>query len=140
MLFLDLDDPRDADVDAKLRTEIAVWLTTVTPAGQPQSTPVWFHWDGETFLFYSQPDRPKLVNMVANPKVSLHLVGGFEAEDAVTFEGMAVFDPSAPPCDRLNGYMEKYAYLVERFGWTPSTMAADYSVAIRVTPTRVRVL
>ncbi len=30
--------------------------------------------------------------------------------------------------------------LVEGFGWTPAGFAADYSVAIRVTPTRVRIL
>ncbi|MGZ5305512.1 MAG: TIGR03667 family PPOX class F420-dependent oxidoreductase [Actinomycetota bacterium] len=140
MPFLDLGDPRHARTDEKLRSEIAVWLTTVTPDGQPQSTPVWFRWDGDTFLIYSQPGRPKLRNIAADPKVSLHLVGDPEGEDAITFEGTAAVDPSAPPADRLDGYMEKYAYLVERFGWTPSGMAGDYSVAIRVTPTRVRVL
>lgn len=140
MPFLDLDDPKYARADEKLRSEIAVWLSTVTADGQPQSTPVWFRWDGDTFLIYSQPDRPKLRNIAVDPKVSLHLVGDIEGEDAITFEGTAVVDPSAPPADRLDGYMEKYAYLVERFGWTPSDMAGDYSVAIRVTPSRVRIL
>ena len=140
MPFLDLDDPRYARTDERLRTEIAIWLTTVNPDGQPQSTPVWYRWDGETFLIYSRPDRPKLRNIAENPNVSLHLVGDVEGEDVVTFEGTAVVDPSAPPSDQLEGYMERYAYLVERFGWTPSGMAADYSVAIRVTPTRVRVM
>ncbi|MEO8423410.1 MAG: TIGR03667 family PPOX class F420-dependent oxidoreductase [Actinomycetota bacterium] len=140
MAFLDLDDPRHVRADGKLRSEIAVWLTTVTPDGQPQTTPVWFRWDGDTFLIYSQPDRPKLRNIAQDPKVSLHLVGDREGEDAITFEGTAVVDPSVPRADRLDGYMEKYTALVERFGWTPSSMAADYSVAIRVTPTRVRIL
>lgn len=140
MPFFDLDDPKYARADEKLRSEIAMWLTTVTPDGQPQSTPVWFRWDGDTFLTYSQPNRPKLRNIAAEAKVSLHLVGDVEGEDVITFEGTAAIDPTAPPADRLDGYMEKYSYLVERFGWTPSSMAADYSVAIRVTPTRVRVL
>lgn len=140
MSFLDLDDPTHARADAKLRSEIAVWLTTVTQAGQPQSTPVWFRWDGDTFLIYSQPERPKLRNIENDPKVSLHLVGDPEGEDVITFEGTAAVDPSAPSADRLDGYMEKYAPLIERFGWTPSSMARDYSVAIRVTPTRVRVM
>jgi PPOX class probable F420-dependent enzyme len=140
MPFLDLDDPRHARADGKLRSEIAVWLTTVTPDGQPQTTPVWFRWDGDTFLIYSQPDRPKLRNIAADPKVSLHLVGDREGEDIITFEGTAALDPSAPRADQLEDYIEKYAYLVDRFGWTPAGFAADYSVAVRVTPTRVRVL
>jgi PPOX class probable F420-dependent enzyme len=140
MPLLDLDDPKHARADEKLREEIAVWLTTVTSDGQPQSTPVWFRWDGDTFLIYSQPNRPKLRNIAADPKVSLHLVGDTEGEDIITFEGTAALDPSAPPADQLGGYMEKYAYLVERFGWTQSDMARDYSVAIRVTPTRVRIV
>jgi hypothetical protein len=28
----------------RLRTESIIWLTTVTPAARPQSTPVWFMW------------------------------------------------------------------------------------------------
>jgi PPOX class probable F420-dependent enzyme len=137
---LDLDDPTHAAVDRRLRKEIALWLTTVTADGQPQSTPIWFAWDGETFLFYSQPGRPKLANIAGNPKVSLHVVGDVEGEDVVTFEGVATLDPSAPPSDTVPAFLQKYHRLIARFGWTPAGMAADYSVAVRVRPTRVRVM
>jgi PPOX class probable F420-dependent enzyme len=137
--FLDPDDPKHAGVDRRLRTEIAVWLTTVTADGQPQSTPIWFAWDGETVLFYSQPGRPKLANIALNPKVSLHLVGDSEAEDVVTFEGVAALAPSAPPSDHVAAFA-RYRGLIARFGWTQAGMAADYSVAVRVTLTRVRVM
>jgi hypothetical protein len=30
--------------DGRLKSEPMIWLTTVTPSGQPQSTPVWFLW------------------------------------------------------------------------------------------------
>jgi PPOX class probable F420-dependent enzyme len=138
--FLDPDNPEHAAVDRRLRTEIALWLTTVTPDGQPQSTPIWFVWDGDTILFYSQPGRPKLANIAANPKVSLHLVGDAEAEDVVTFEGVAALDPSAPSSNVIPGFVERYRGLIARFGWSPAGMAADYSVAVRVTPTRIRVM
>jgi PPOX class probable F420-dependent enzyme len=139
MALLDPDKPAHARALERLRIEIAVWLTTVTVEGQPQSTPVWFHWDGETFLFWSQPGTPKLVNMGSNPHVSLHLVGDPEAEDVVTIEGLAVPDPSAPPADGVEAYLAKYRELIDRFGWTVSGYAADYTVAVRVTPTRCRV-
>ncbi|MGZ4130101.1 MAG: TIGR03667 family PPOX class F420-dependent oxidoreductase [Actinomycetota bacterium] len=140
MVSLDLDDPKHARADEKLRHEIAVWLTTVTSDGQPQSTPVWFYWDGATFLFFSQPGRPKLANIAADPKVSLHLVGDPEGEDVVTIEGVAALDPAAPPLDAIPAYVEKYRSAIDGFGWTPSSMAGDYSVAVRVTPTRFRVI
>ena len=140
MSFLDLDDPKHALAEERLRSEIAVWLTTVTPDGQPQSTPVWFHWDGETFLFYSQRGRPKLANIVVNPRVSLHLVGAPDAEDAIAFEGTAAVDGSAPPGDQIPAYIEKYLDLIDGFGWTPASFAADYSVPVRVTPTRISIL
>ena len=40
----------------RLRTEKAIWLTTVAPDGTPQPNPVWFTWDGETVLVYSHRD------------------------------------------------------------------------------------
>src|SRR5665811_1859072 len=46
---LGLDDAMEAEVVDLLREGLVVWLTTVTP-GQPQTSPVWYHWDGHTFL------------------------------------------------------------------------------------------
>ena len=31
-------------------------MTTVRSDGQPQTVPVWFLWDDEGFLIYSQPN------------------------------------------------------------------------------------
>jgi Pyridoxamine 5'-phosphate oxidase len=39
--------PEHAAALERLRTDLILWLTTVRPGGQPQSTPVWFHFDGE---------------------------------------------------------------------------------------------
>ena len=140
IVSLDLDDPKQARADEKLRHEIVAWLTTVTPDGQPQSTPIWFLWDGSTFAFYSQPGRPKLANIAVDPKVALHLVGDPDGEDIVAIEGVAALDPVAPPLDAVPAYVEKYGSSIEGLGWTPASMAADYSVALRVTPTRFRVI
>jgi len=136
---LDQTDPKHARADEKLRREIALWLTTVSADGQPQSTPIWFEWDGSTILFYSQPNMPKLRNIAVNPKVALHLVGDPDAEDVITIEGVAAVDPGAPPADARPVYLEKYRSAIDGYGWTPVSMAADYSVAVRVTPTRFRV-
>jgi PPOX class probable F420-dependent enzyme len=139
MLTLDPAKPEYARALEHFASDIAVWLTTVTSEGQPQSTPVWFHWDGATFLFFSQPDTPKLANIASNPRVSLHLVGAFDAEDVVTIEGTAAVDPDAPRLEAIDAYVAKYREMIAGYGWTPESTAADYSVPVRVTPTRFRV-
>lgn len=136
---LDPEQPLQARALARLETDVAIWLTTVTESGQPQSTPVWFRWDGATFLIFSQPDVPKVRNIAANPRVSLHLVGEPDAEEGLTVEGTAAVDPDAPRADAIDAYVAKYGELMAGYGWTPESMAADYSVAVRVTPTRFRV-
>jgi PPOX class probable F420-dependent enzyme len=54
--------------DRRLREEEVAWLTTVRSDGQPQSVPIWFLWDGETCLIYSQPGRQKLKNITRIPR------------------------------------------------------------------------
>ena len=42
-----------------LTDDPVVWLTTVTPGGQPVPNPVWFWWDGEeTIRIYTLPGQP----------------------------------------------------------------------------------
>ena len=55
----------------RLRTEKAIWLTTVAPDGTPQPNPVWFTWDGETVLVYSHRDAFRNRNLRRNPRVAL---------------------------------------------------------------------
>ncbi len=58
--MLDTTTEAGARAEKRLREEAIIWLTTVRSDGQPQSVPVWFLWEGETFLVYSQPGRQKL--------------------------------------------------------------------------------
>jgi Pyridoxamine 5'-phosphate oxidase len=47
---LDPSKPAHAHAERRLRTEPIVWLTTVRADGRPQSSPVWFLWDGDGYL------------------------------------------------------------------------------------------
>ena len=51
----------------RLATEEIVWLTTVTGKGQPQSSPIWFLWDGESFWLRSQEHAAKVRNIGGQP-------------------------------------------------------------------------
>jgi PPOX class probable F420-dependent enzyme len=100
---------------------------------------VWFWWDGEVFRLFSQPRKPKLRNISANPRVSLHLEGGREGDDIVVFEGRARIVRDGEPATSLPTYIEKYQRLIGSYGWTSDGFAADYAVPIVVRPTRVRI-
>ena len=122
----------------RLREERIAWLTTVSPKGMPQPVPVWFLWDGDSsVLLYSQPDTPKLRNIAENSRVSLHLDGNGRGGDIVVCAGAArVSDDRS--ADQVVEYVEKYAELIERNRWTPASFAADYSVPMRITVSRIR--
>jgi PPOX class probable F420-dependent enzyme len=136
--MLDRATPQGRHADQRLREAPVVWLTTVNAAGQPQSSPVWFLWDGDTVLIYSRPGG-KARNITVNPKVALHLSDDGTGGDIVTVEGTAQVAADAPPADRNSAYLEKYRSGIARIGMTPERFAATYRVAIRVTPTRFRV-
>jgi PPOX class probable F420-dependent enzyme len=125
-------------VEQRLRDEIIVWLTTVSPEGQPTSVPVWFYWDGESVLIYSQPNKPKLSHIVRNPKVSLNFNSDEYAADVIQFDGEARIDDTAPPATGVAPMMEKYDAAIKRLGTTPEGFASAFSVPVRVRLEKVR--
>ena len=137
--MLDTTTEAGARAERRLRDEEMAWLTTVRADGQPQSVPVWFLWDGETFLVYSQPDQQKLKNIGRNPRVGLHLNANARGGDVVRMEGTAEVVQDVPPADEVGEYLEKYRESISRIGFDPDGFARTYSVALRVTPDRWRI-
>jgi len=127
-----------ARVARRLNEETIGWLTTVGPDGTPQPSPVWFLWDGETVLIYSQPNTPKLRHIAANPRVSLNLDGNGRGGDIVILTGEARVDEAAPSSAVLPAYQAKYATGIRQLGMTAEGFAQAYSVPIRFTPSKLR--
>ena len=125
-------------VAARLRDELVAWLVTVGANGTPVPTPVWFWWDGETLLVYSQPDKPKQRHIAANPRVALALRTDEHGDDLVVITGLAAVDDSAPAPFELPEYIEKYRGEIARLGSNPEEFSGAYSVPIRIRPTRLR--
>jgi PPOX class probable F420-dependent enzyme len=128
-----------ARAERRLREEEIAWLTTVRQDGQPQSVPVWFLWDGETFLIYSQPGRQKLRNIARNPRIDLNLNSNVHGGDVVRVEGITEIVEDAPPATEVPEYVEKYRAAIARIGFDPEGFARAYSVPLRVTPSRWQV-
>lgn len=137
--MLDTTTEAGGRAERRLREEEIAWLTTVRSDGQPQSVPVWFFWDGEKFLVYSQPGRQKLRNIERNPQVDLNLNSNAQGGDVVRVEGTAEIVEDAPPATEVPEYVEKYRDAIARIGFDPDGFARAFSVAIQVTPTRWQV-
>ncbi len=129
-----------AQLEKRLSDEKTIWLTTVRADGTPQSVPVWYLWDGSTLLIFSQPTAQKLRNIAQNPTVSIIFAHTdvFGEEGFAVITGEAVVDQVAPPSNQISAYLDKYRAGIAAINFTPESLAAEFSVAIRVTPTRVR--
>ena len=125
-------------VERRLREEPIIWLTTTGADGTPQPNPVWFLWDGNSFLVYSLPDAARLPHIQRTPRVALHFDGNGKGGDIVIFTGEARISQDDPPADQLPVYVEKYKDFIARSFGTPAAFAAKYSVALRITPSKVR--
>ena len=129
--MIDTSTEFGARAERRLREDLIAWLVTVG-RDAPWPVPVWFLWEGETFLVYSQPEKPKLVHIARNPRVALHLDGNGRGGDIVVVRGEAAVSESDPPADQVQAFVEKYRERIAELGWTPASFAADYSVPIRV--------
>jgi PPOX class probable F420-dependent enzyme len=125
-------------VAARLRDEQVAWLVTVAPSGTPVPTPVWFWWDGETLLVYSQPDKPKLRHIASNQRVAIAMRTDERGDDLAVISGDATVDESAPAAFELPEYVEKYREAIARLGSNPEEFSGAYSVPIRIRPTSLR--
>ena len=125
--------------EARLKEEEISWITTVRSDGQPQTVPVWFLWDDNGVLIYSQPNRQKLRNITRNPRVGLNLNSNEQGNDVVRLEGSASIDEDAPLSSEVAPYVEKYRESIARIGYDVEGFARAYSVAVRVTPERWQV-
>ena len=135
--ILNLTKERDAHVDQRLRNDITIWLNTVRPDGRPHAVVVWFLWDGEAILIFSQPDKQKLRNLQHNSNVVLAVDNTREGSDPITIEGIATLLKPGELNTALPGFVEKYGEHIKQIGYTPEQMAKAYNQPIRIIPMRI---
>ena len=123
-----------------IKKEYFIWLTTVDSAGAPQPRPVWYIWENNSFLVFSQAKAHKVKHIQNNPKVSLHFNTSDDKGEKrlIVFTGTASIDNDSPPAHRIRAYMRKYKTGIKDLNTTPEQFSQDYSIAIRIHPTNVR--
>ncbi len=136
--FRRLSTAKAEEADRRLRTDIVGWLTTVDSSGTPMSSVISFFWDGESIVFYSEPDTVKARNLAVNSRVSFHLNSDEIGNGMVTLEGDCVLAHDAPPSHEWPKYLAKYEEPYRRWGMDPDETAEQFWVAYRISPERVR--
>jgi PPOX class probable F420-dependent enzyme len=135
--MLDLSPEFSALVNDRLQHEEILWFTSVTPQGIPNTNPVWFYWDGEYIIVYSQPSSWRVRNIKLNPHVALHLQDpDGHGDNTVVINGRAELIPG--PHAVPDAYWAKYDKYLPGLSMSRQDMLRDYSVQIRVRPQRVR--
>lgn len=122
----------------RLADEQIVWLTTIDAQGGPVSTPVWFLWQDEHFLVFSQPDTGKVRHIGTNPRVALNLNSSPSGGDVVALKADALLDAHGATAEELSAYLAKYADGIKSLGSTPEKFQSSYSDLLRITPTSIR--
>ena len=135
--LLDKTTAEGKRVQKRLEKELIIWLATCGRDGPPHAVPVWFLWDGKSFLIYSVPGQ-KVNDIEANPKVTLHFNTTPDGDDVVRMDGDATRLQRYPLAHKVPNYIRKYARLIKGNDWEPEGFARQYHIALRVKPTRLR--
>ena len=127
-------------VKRHLAEDYFIWLTTVDSNLAPQPRPVWFIWEADSFLIFSEPKAHKVRHVTKRGSVALHFNTADEKgeQDVIVFTGTAKIDSSAPPAHEVPPYLEKYKTGIADLGMSPEEFGRKYSVAIRVRAISVR--
>jgi PPOX class probable F420-dependent enzyme len=134
----DPSTPFGERVRRRLSDEVVIWMTTVARDGTPQPNPVWFWWDGASFLVYNRPDARRLEHVRARPNVALNFDGNGRGGDIVIVTGRAELAPSEPPPHLVLDYVAKYGDMMTRVSGGLEEFSRQYSVPLRVRPVKVR--
>jgi PPOX class probable F420-dependent enzyme len=137
--MLDLTNPRDAGIAARLPEEEFAYFTSVRPDGSPHTVAVCFLWEDESsILVFSQPNNVKVRNVRQNPHVSLALDNFGQNNTPVVVEGAAALVDEPGVEFTMPAYATKYTPLAQRLGVTIEGMGLIYTQAIRITPAKIR--
>ena len=105
-------------------------LATVRPQGSPQSSVMWFVWDGSRLRFTHTKDRQKYANLAKEPRVAVSIA---DPDDPYRFLEVRGAVESIEDDDERASF---YVSLQERYG-KPRPIPPDHRrVVVTVRPTR----
>ena len=103
-------------------------LAPIRPDGSPQSSVMWFAWDGQRARFSHTSNRQKYRNLLADGRVSFHVQDPDNAYRTLEVRGRV--ESMDPDLDAAF-----YRSLQQRYGSNVPVLDADVRVVIVVEPT-----
>jgi PPOX class probable F420-dependent enzyme len=139
MTMIDLVSDFGRAVHQHLEHEYVIWLTTVDSRLTPQPRPVWFLWQEDSFLIFSQAKAQKVKHIRKNPRVALHFNTDESGDRHVmVFTGEAAIMEEHPPAHEVLAYFNKYKEGIAGLDMSPEQFSREYSTAIKIQPAEVR--
>lgn len=99
-----------------LNAKSAAHVATIGPKGEPQSSPVWFGWDGEHVLFSLTKTRQKYRNLKRDPRIALSITDPKVLERYLEIRGTVERIDEDPNLDFINTMAKKYLGL-DSYPW-----------------------
>ena len=91
-----------------LQSTALAHIATIGPKGEPQSTPVWFGWDGQHILFSQTKGRQKYRNVKRNPAIALSIVDSSNPFRYLEVRGKVVAIDEDPNNQFIDSMAKKY--------------------------------
>ncbi len=105
-------------------------IATLGPDGAPQSTPVWFRYDGETVKFSLTTGRQKYRNVTRNPAVALSILDPDNPYRYLEVRGVVSSIDADPDLAFINSLAQRYLG-EEKYPWH---QPSDQRVIVSITP------
>jgi PPOX class probable F420-dependent enzyme len=86
---------------------------------------------------YTRPEKQKLRNLAANPRVSFVLDVTDVGRNIVRLEGSAVTADDQPPANEYPAYLAKYTERIAALFGTPEQFATLFSTPLIITPAKL---
>ncbi|RAV17219.1 TIGR03667 family PPOX class F420-dependent oxidoreductase [Mycolicibacterium sp. GF69] len=124
------------EVSERLTNDKFGWLTTVAKSGQPVPRLIWFYFDGNDLIVYSEPDAAKVRHIRNHPRVSLNLDSDGNGSGVIAVGGTATVDAEGVDPQQDERYQAKYGDYAASLGFTAEFLAA-YNLRLKISIDKV---
>ena len=104
-------------------------LATVRPDGAPQSSPMWFDWDGEHIRMTHSNKRQKFRNLERDPRIALSIVDPEDPLRSIEVRGVVTISDD-------DAEASFYQTLQHRYGRVYPIDDADVRIILSIEPTK----